>query len=245
MQISVVIPVHNEGSHLEKSVGGFIAQLPSAVREALHEILLVENGSRDDSLAVCRQLEKNLPGLIRVLQSDRASYGQAIRTGIMQATGTHVAILECDFLDVHFLETAMEWAERAHSRFVLASKRHPDSRDERPASRRLLTALLRVVLRFSTGYVGSDTRGLKFLEACLGRQVCRLAITSDEFFQTEITLLAWRLGVKIKELPIAVREVRPAPVSAVKRIPVMWRMPLELRRSISRDLSEKASTLKD
>jgi glycosyltransferase involved in cell wall biosynthesis len=236
MQISVVIPVHNEEEFIQNSVLSFIGQLAPATKEKLQEIILVENGSTDGSLGACRQLETEHPGFIRTIESLVASYGEAIKTGLLQSRGSHISILECDFLDVDFLEGSVRLFEEQQARFILASKRHVDSKDGRPFRRRLFTAGLNLLLRITTGYPGSDTRGLKSIEADLARQLCGLAVTSDEFFQTEITLLAWNLGVPPLELPITIQEVRVTPVSTLKRIPAMLRMPLELRRSLSRDL---------
>ena len=237
MKISIVIPVHNEEEHLRSSVLHFIDKLAPSTKEKLKEILLVENGSTDSSPEVCRQLEEDYPDCIRTIESVHASYGEAIKTGLLKSAGSHISILECDFLDVDFLEGSIRMFDEQQARFVLASKRHTGSKDGRPLQRRVLTAGLNWLLWISTGYPGSDTRGLKSIESELARQLCRLAVTTDEFFQTEITLLAWKLGYTPLELPIRIEEVRVTPVSTLKRIPSMWRMPLELRRSLSRDLS--------
>jgi hypothetical protein len=117
----------------------------------------------------------------------------------------------------------------------VASKRHPDSIDNRHIKRRILTALYNLVfLRLFLGYPGTDTHGLKSMEASLAKQLCNLAITTDEIFQTEIVLIAWRLGIRIDETAIRIIETRPAPVSVLRRLPKVLRTVRQLKRSLER-----------
>jgi hypothetical protein len=81
------------------------------------------------------------------------------------------------------------------------------------------------------------------METSLGKQLCDLAVTTDEIFQTEIVLLAWRLGVKVDELPLSISESRPAPVRIAARVPKVLHTISELRRSLAR-FSDEAPTLR-
>jgi glycosyltransferase involved in cell wall biosynthesis len=233
MEFSIVIPAHNEAANLEPFVSSFIKKLPS--NAVWKEILLVENGSTDDTLQSCYRIQRTFPELIRVLSIARASYGEAIKQGILQSRGTHISILECDCLNVSFLSDSIELFKSQRARFIVASKRHPQSLDKRPLKRRVLTALYNYVfLRIFLGYPGTDTHGLKSIEAGLAKQLCELAITSDEVFQTEIVLLAWRLGVEILERPIRIRETRRAPVTVLRRVPKVLDSVRQLKRSVQR-----------
>lgn len=202
----------------------------------------MENGSTDDTADVCRRLQQRFPEYVRVQPLAKASYGEAIKHGILQSRGAHVCILECDCLDKDFVYNSIASLQNGEARFIVASKRHPEAIDERPWKRRFLTFLYNYLLRVFLGYPGTDTHGLKSMEASLGKQLCSLSITSDEIFQTEIVLLAWRLGVKISELPLSIRETRPAPVRVVKRLPKVWHTFRDLRRSLAR-FPEESSAL--
>lgn len=233
MRYSIVIPAHNEAC-VDEFVTDFLRALPPEVRSVLHEVVLVENGSSDGTPEACRRLAAAHPGLVRALSTARPSYGEAIRQGMLACTGSHLSILECDFLDATFVSRSIAAFRAGTSRFLVASKRHPDSVDERPAKRRLLTWGFNHILNTLVGYPGSDTHGLKSIETGLARQLCELAVTTDEVFQTEIVLIAWKLGVRIHELPIEIREVRAAPVSIRRRLPKVLNIVGELRRSMRR-----------
>ena len=82
--LSVVMPAHNEAGYLETAV----REVDEGLRARGHEleILVVENGSTDDTLAIGRRLAEALPS---VLVSTRpvADYGAALRDGILAARG--------------------------------------------------------------------------------------------------------------------------------------------------------------
>ncbi len=231
---SVVIPAYNEGEHIESFVEAFLAGLAEPAREALLEIILVENGSTDDTLAACERLRERYPDTFRVFHLERGSYGEAIKRGIAESRGDFVSILECDFLDRDFIATSVERFSAGQARFIVASKRHPDSVDKRPFKRRLLTLGFNCLLRLFLHYPGTDTHGLKSIETRLAKRLCAESTTTDEVLQTELVLLAWRWGEAIDEVPIRITERRPTIVSVARRLPKVATMISELRASLAR-----------
>ena len=244
MEYSIVVPAHNEASHLDLFVTSFIRRLSGRID--LAELILVENGSQDATLQQCHRLEHKFAGCVRVLSIEKASYGEAIKRGILYSRGTHLSILECDFLDADFVTDSIDLFLSQNVRFIVASKRHKNSVDQRPLKRRLLTAMYNeVLLHLFLGYPGTDTHGLKSIEASCAKKLCQLAITSDEIFQTELVLLAWRLGIRIHELPITIREMRQAPVAVFRRVPKVVDTIRQLKRSLRRFSDQGAAPALD
>ena len=235
MQISIVIPAHNEAANLECYVTHFIETLPREVAEVLKEIIVVENGSTDATMEACSRLQHRFPKLVRVCTIPRGSYGEAIKKGMIESRGTHVSILECDFLDPQFVSASIAIFRADRAQFIVGSKRHSQSTDRRPLKRRALTMLYNYVfLRLLIGYPGSDTHGLKSLEKAVAEKLCEIAITSDEVFQTEIVLLAWRLGIRIEEVPVQILEKRSPTVTVFRRVPKVLNTVRALKRSLAR-----------
>lgn len=82
--VSIILPVYNQGDHIEKIVREYqegLEKMPNP-----YELLLVVNGSRDNSLEVCNQLANECDH-IRVLHSDRGGWGLAVKFGISEAYG--------------------------------------------------------------------------------------------------------------------------------------------------------------
>lgn len=85
MDISVVLPVHNQADHIEAVLRQCLSALDTL--HASSEVLAVVNGPRrDDSLEICRALSQQRPA-VRVLVVEAPGWGRAVRYGLSQATG--------------------------------------------------------------------------------------------------------------------------------------------------------------
>jgi dolichol-phosphate mannosyltransferase len=93
MDLSVVIPVHNE----EKSIGDLINEITIALSGRYqHEIIVVDDGSTDNTLEVLLKIKKKLPSLRVVKHLTNSGQSTAIRTGIQHAKSTWIATLDGD-----------------------------------------------------------------------------------------------------------------------------------------------------
>jgi hypothetical protein len=83
-KVSVVVPAMNEA----KNIGTVLAQLP----EDLHEVILVDGNSEDDTIEAARSAWPE----IRVLVQSGRGKGDAFRTGFAAVTGNLVVMLDAD-----------------------------------------------------------------------------------------------------------------------------------------------------
>ncbi len=85
-EVEVLLPVHNEGESIEATIRGMFVDLSRVARTGF---IVCEDGSRDNSKQVLRDLARQLP--IRLnMSGDRKGYSKAMREGI--------DMLEADFL---------------------------------------------------------------------------------------------------------------------------------------------------
>ncbi|MDP2867647.1 glycosyltransferase [Methyloversatilis sp.] len=89
--ISVVMPCYNAGPYLEQAVSSALDQI-----NVRTEVVLVDDGSTDDSLTVAESLDARYPGRVTVLRSDRRGPYPARNLALKQARGTFVAFLDAD-----------------------------------------------------------------------------------------------------------------------------------------------------
>jgi len=82
--VSVVIPAMNE----ERNLPAVFAGLP----EGLHEVILVDGASTDDTVNVARRLR---PGVIVIGQTRRGK-GNALACGFAKATGDFIVMIDAD-----------------------------------------------------------------------------------------------------------------------------------------------------
>lgn len=91
--VSILMLVHNHGSFLREAIGSVLAQVVH--REA--EILIGEDASSDDSLAICREFEQANPGRVRVLAHKKNLGMHGNFAALWQAAqGDYIAFCEGD-----------------------------------------------------------------------------------------------------------------------------------------------------
>lgn len=88
--ISVVIPVYNAEKYLEHCVQSILAQTYDAF-----EIILVNDGSRDSSGAICDELASQHSG-IRVIHKENGGAADSRNRGVQEARGNYIAFVDAD-----------------------------------------------------------------------------------------------------------------------------------------------------
>ena len=93
MRVSVVIPCHNE----EMNVRPLIEGIRTHYGDYLHEIIPVDDNSRDGTADVLRALAAEDPRIKPVFRAPPNGVGRAIADGLRAATGAWVLSMDCDF----------------------------------------------------------------------------------------------------------------------------------------------------
>lgn len=88
--ISILIPAYNAAPYLSRSVESALAQTYGNV-----EVVVVDDGSTDETLAVANRLASQ-DGRIRVLHQDNKGPAEARRTAFHAASGDYIAYLDAD-----------------------------------------------------------------------------------------------------------------------------------------------------
>ena len=85
--VSVVVPTRNEARNLE-----IVLPAIAAVRPAVHEIIVVDGNSTDDSIGTARRV---LPS-VRTITQTRKGKGNAMACGFAAATGDVIVMFDAD-----------------------------------------------------------------------------------------------------------------------------------------------------
>lgn len=215
-RVSIIIPIYNEEAILRTAVVDLIDRLSEF--DWPFELVLAENGSRDDTIAIANELSERFPQVVSTSVGE-PNYGKALRNGILAATGEFVVCDEIDLCDTDFYRRALAILETREAELVVGSKSMAGASDERPMMRRAGTQVINGMLRVALGFKGTDTHGLKAFRRAPLVDIARQCLVDKDLFASEFVIRAERGGIRIREIPIRVLELRPPSIGLVRRVP--------------------------
>jgi glycosyltransferase involved in cell wall biosynthesis len=94
--VSVVVPCHNEEMNVEPLVRGLLQHYD----EYIHELILVDDNSKDRTRQVMEWLATQDARVRPVIRKPPNGVGRALNDGLRHATGRYVLMMDCDFLHI-------------------------------------------------------------------------------------------------------------------------------------------------
>ena len=110
MRVTIVIPSYNQSKFLREAIESALEQTVEC------EVIVVDDGSTDDSLKVAREYEPR----IKVISQVNKGLASARNTGIMNAKGTHILPLDADDILVENCVEILTLAAEASDADVVA-----------------------------------------------------------------------------------------------------------------------------
>lgn len=199
--ISVVCPFFNEEAIIEASVRLMASNLAKLPED--WELIIVDDGSRDRSLALARALEPLYPQLRVLSYAVNRGRGYAIRTGVAHARGDIVITTEIDssWGDDIAQRLAAELRRRPDADIIIASPHLPEGGYRNvPLARVLLSSIGNYVIRSGLSY--SVTMHTGMTRGYRREKFLALPLDEDEKeMHLEIVSKAMALGYRIYEIP--------------------------------------------
>lgn len=211
--LSIIIPVYNEELILEEEIDKMILAMDDVLPVIDYEILIVENGSVDQTKEIILKLVKKYP-VIRAVNLPQAGYGLALKAGLLESHGKNLAIFNVDFWDVEFIKLALELIPDYD--LVIGSKNMPGASDQRNFLRRFVTKAFNIFLSLFFGFKGTDTHGIKLVSREKIISIVRRCQTNWAIFDTEFVLRSERAGLKVIEIPVSCAEKRKTRFKIIK-----------------------------
>lgn len=104
-KVSIIVPIYNVEKYLKRCVESLINQTYKNI-----EILLIDDGSTDNSGKICDELERT-DNRIKVYHKENGGLGSARNYGYKYATGEHILFLDSDdYIELETIESMMQYS---------------------------------------------------------------------------------------------------------------------------------------
>ncbi len=232
--LTIVIPAYNEESRLPASlrkIDEFLRQQPYQA-----EVLVVENGSRDDTSGVVNRFRADHP-YVRLLHSAKGK-GTAVREGMLNAAGDYALICDAD-LAMPIAETSKLLSAVQNGCDVAIASREGEGavRYAEPYYRHLMGRVFNGIVRVLAIPGLQDTQcGFKMFRRAAARDVFTRQTMGGWAFDVEVLAIALRRGYKVAEVPIHWYFMTESKISPFRDTISMVREVFKVRQNVRRGL---------
>lgn len=203
MTYSFIIPAYNESSRIRPTLDELLRY--SHDRGWDVEILVVDDGSRDDTAQIVREYGKAHPQILLVENPGNRGKGFSVRNGMLHARGDICLFTDADLSSPISEAPKLFDAISAGADIAIGSRwLRPDLQtDRQPLYRQAFGRIFNVVLRVFLGLNFADTQcGFKAFRREAAQRIFPLQKIERWGFDPEILFLARRMNFTVKEVPV-------------------------------------------
>jgi dolichyl-phosphate beta-glucosyltransferase len=202
VDLSVVVPCFNEESRLPPSLRAALAYLQETGRE--HEVILVDDGSRDRTPQVIRDAECAHRAVRGVLLPANRGKGRALAEGVAVSRGELVLISDTDFSAPIEELPKLEAAIAAGADVAIGSRAKRGAREvDQPMYRRLMGKGFNLAVQALLLPGLWDTQcGFKLFRGDVARELFGRLRTDGFAYDVEVLYDARRSGWEVTEVPV-------------------------------------------
>ncbi len=214
MDLSIIIPAYNEEKRIGKSLNRIQEYLTK--KKINYEIIIVDDGSKDDTIKVIDKFKGN----IRLLKNEiNSGKGFSVKKGIMSAQYGLILFTDADLATpIEELDQMKKSINEGYD-IVIASRNMPESNIfvKPPSYKQLLGKTFPLFVRFLLFHEIRDTQcGFKLFKKKVARRISKLQRIYGFCFDVELLFIAKKFGYKIKEVPVKWVDQKGSKISPLK-----------------------------
>ena len=203
VQLSIVIPTYNEQARMPRTVLETLRWC--SVRNLDFELIIADDGSQDETLAVARLFEES-DHRIRTLACPHMGKGAAVRMGVLNAKGRLILFMDADgATPLNEIPKLVAALEQGHD-VAIGSRvvQRPGEIEVRTSLHRRLIgrSFAFFVNLFAFGGIADTQCGFKMFRRDAAIAIFSRQRISGFAFDVEILFIAKRLSLSIAELPV-------------------------------------------
>lgn len=202
LDVDVVVPVYNEEATLERSVRALHAYLTAALTETWR-ITIADNASIDKTAQIADRLAAELTNVAAVHLAEKGR-GRALKAVWSVSPARVLVYLDEDLATgLDAIAPLVAPLLSGHSDLAIGTRLARSSRVVRGGKREFISRTYNVMLRSLMGARFSDAQcGFKAIRADVARELLPHVQDTGWFFDTELLVLAERVGLRIHEIPV-------------------------------------------
>jgi dolichyl-phosphate beta-glucosyltransferase len=200
---SLVIPAYNERDRIRPTLDEILRYVKEQKWDA--EILVVDDGSRDDTAAIVREYSASHPQVQLVQNPGNRGKGFSVRNGMLHARGEICLFTDADLSSPIAEAEKLFDAIRNGADIAIGSRwlRAELQTDRQPLYRQALGRIFNLLLRLVLGLHFTDTQcGFKAFRREAAQQIFPMQKIERWGFDPEILFLARRMGLRAVEIPV-------------------------------------------
>jgi len=200
MHLTIVVPAYNEGKVLKENLLKTVSYLRR--RKYSWEIVVVDDGSGDNTFKVAKSLAKNGIKAFRI--EPNQGKGGALKEGFDKAQGDNIIFMDAD-LSVPLKNIDIFLRELKKYDVVIGSRRVKGSNIvvHQPILRESMGKVFTLLTKIVTGTDLADyTCGFKGFKNSPGKKIFSHSLVKRWSYDAEIMFLANKFGYKIKQVPV-------------------------------------------
>jgi glycosyltransferase involved in cell wall biosynthesis len=200
--VEIVVPVYNEQVVLESSIRRLHRYLTESF-PITWRVVIADNASKDDTLAIARRLAHELPG-VDVLHLPAKGRGRALRAAWSTSDAAVVSYMDVDLsTDLRALLPLVAPLLSGHSDLAIGTRLARGARVSRGPKREFISRSYNHLLHAALHAHFSDAQcGFKAARADVVRDLLPEVRDDGWFFDTELLVLAERRGLRTHEVPV-------------------------------------------
>jgi len=201
---TIVIPAFNEGTRLGPTLEKVLSYVHAQKWDA--EIIVVNDGSRDNTADIVRSFAAKDPVLRLVENPGNRGKGYSVRNGMLNARGQVVLFSDADLSSPIEEAPKLFQALDAGADIAIGSRwlRAETQTQRQPLHRQLFGRIFNLMLRVTLGLKFKDTQcGFKAFKRPAVEKIFPLQKTERWGFDPEILFLARKFKFKVQEIPVA------------------------------------------
>ena len=249
--VSLVIPHYNEAERLHLMEDGLV-EFAKACNGLQTEALLVDDGSRDETLSGLQKTVEDFPGkhgvapeafsLRAIALEQNSGKGAALQRGVAEARGDRILTLDAD-MAARPIEI-LNWQANGHvdlesapdNHVHIGSREDPDSDVTDHSTRRIMGRVFNLITRILSDLPFRDTQcGFKLYPRPFAQDVFPKLVHVGWAHDVEILMRLQRRKAQIHSLPVRWIAIEGSKISPVSDAWKMFCALLEIRATLKKE----------